>query len=397
MELNRRFRNFFVSGLVACAAVAAMAAVDRTASSPALVVHEWGTFTSVAGADGQAVPWRPLNGPSDLPCFVNVLKDGPKTWHPGGLPVVTALVRMETPVIYFYAPTRSQQTVDVRVDFNQGLMTEWYPAASTAPQFIPKEIAANISTLVWNGVRITPDAAPAYPKESAPSHYYAARDTDANPVRVANGQTEKFLFYRGLASFQIGLAATAVDGRRVRVENTGRDVPRAVLFQNRGGRIGYRLAAVPRGVTTIEAPALNASLETLGGDLERLLVEQGLFNAEAKAMVATWRDSWFEEGTRLFYLLPQASVDATLPLSINPAPGRVVRAFVGRLELATPEILADVERALRSGNIKALLPYARFIEPFAMQVQSRTPDIDAARVREMMRLIALSYGSEGGC
>jgi len=95
--------------------------------------------------------------------------------------------------------------------------------------------------------------------------------------------------------------------------------------------------------------------------------------------------------------LPQASVDATLPLSINPAPSRVVRAFVGRLELATPEILADIERALRAGNIKALLPYARFIEPFAAQVQSRRSDIDRTRVQEMLRLIALSYGSEGGC
>ena len=396
MELNRRLRNVFVSGLIACAAAAGLAAADRPGSKSSLVVHEWGTFTSVAGADGQAVPWRPLNGPSDLPCFVHVLKDGPKTWVPGGLPAVSALVRMETPVIYFYAPPGAEQTVDVRVDFNQGLMTEWYPTASTAPKFIPKDIAANISTLEWNGVRIMPDAMPAYPKESAPSHYYAARETGANPIRMS-GQAEKFLFYRGLASFPIALAATAVDDQRVRVENTGRDIPRVVLFQNRGGRIGYRLAAAPRGVTTIEAPEFGASFESLGTDLERLLVEQGLYDAEATAMVATWRDSWFEEGTRLFYLVPQASVDATLPLSIRPAPSRVVRAFVGRLELATPAILADIERALLAGNIKALLPYARFIEPFAMEVHSRTPGIDTARVREMLRLIALSYGNEGGC
>ena len=41
-----------------------------------LVVHEWGTFTSVAGPDGQAVPWRPLSGSSDLPCFVRLLNPG---------------------------------------------------------------------------------------------------------------------------------------------------------------------------------------------------------------------------------------------------------------------------------------------------------------------------------
>jgi hypothetical protein len=302
---------------------------------------------------------------------------------------------METPVIYFYAPAGAEQTVDVRVDFNQGLMTEWYPKASTAPQFLPKDIATSVSTLVWNRVRITPDATPAYPKESAPSHYYAARETGANPVDVS-GQAEKFLFYRGLASFPIALAATA-DDRHVRIDNTGRDITRVVLFQNRGGRIGYRIAAAPRGVTTIDAPALGATVESLGADLERMLVEQGLFDAEAKAMVATWRDSWFEEGTRLFYLLPQASVDATLPLAISPAPSRTIRAFVGRFELATPAILGDIERALRAGNIKALLPYARFIEPFAMQVQSRTTGIDSSRVQEMLRLIALSYGSENGC
>ena len=35
-----------------------------------LIVHEWGTFTSIAGKNGVALDWRPLNGPSDLPKFV---------------------------------------------------------------------------------------------------------------------------------------------------------------------------------------------------------------------------------------------------------------------------------------------------------------------------------------
>jgi hypothetical protein len=29
-----------------------------------LTVHEWGTFTSIAGRGGQAVEWSPLTGPS---------------------------------------------------------------------------------------------------------------------------------------------------------------------------------------------------------------------------------------------------------------------------------------------------------------------------------------------
>ena len=35
-----------------------------------LTVHEWGTFTAIAGEDGQPVRWLPLGGPNDLPCFV---------------------------------------------------------------------------------------------------------------------------------------------------------------------------------------------------------------------------------------------------------------------------------------------------------------------------------------
>jgi len=35
-----------------------------------LVVHEWGTITSIAGKDGIALEWRPLAGTNDLPGFV---------------------------------------------------------------------------------------------------------------------------------------------------------------------------------------------------------------------------------------------------------------------------------------------------------------------------------------
>ena len=37
---------------------------------PPCVVHEWGTFTSIAGPDGRAVEWLPLSRPNELPGFV---------------------------------------------------------------------------------------------------------------------------------------------------------------------------------------------------------------------------------------------------------------------------------------------------------------------------------------
>ena len=51
---------------------------------------------------------------------------------------------------------------------------------------------------------------------------------------------------------------------------------------------------------------------------------------------ATWSDSWFEAGTRLFYVVPQRFVDRVLPLDISPRPAETTRVFVARTELVTP-------------------------------------------------------------
>src|SRR6266704_4437452 len=69
-----------------------------------LVVHEWGTFTSIAGKDGVALEWRPLNGSTDLPGFVHTIQEGAKGLrHPELKADLAATVRMETPVLYFYS------------------------------------------------------------------------------------------------------------------------------------------------------------------------------------------------------------------------------------------------------------------------------------------------------
>src|ERR1700754_2659364 len=69
-----------------------------------LVVHEWGTFTSIAGKNGVALDWRPLNGPSDLPKFVytSTGNDGYRGTRGRTGKGEISRVRMETPVIYFY-------------------------------------------------------------------------------------------------------------------------------------------------------------------------------------------------------------------------------------------------------------------------------------------------------
>jgi hypothetical protein len=71
-------------------------------------------------------------------------------------------------------------------------------------------------------------------------------------------------------------------------------------------------------------------------ELERILIARGLYPKEAQAMLNTWRDSWFKEGTRLFYIVPAKMIESILPLDINPKPTGIVRVFVGRVELGRP-------------------------------------------------------------
>src|SRR5215207_6589775 len=112
--------------LLVLAVTTTPAEVRRDTRDPdTLVAHEWGTFTTVAGEDGEPIEWLPLQGPDDLPCFVERFRNFRSKV------TIAATVRMETPVIYFYAPR--QTTVDVAVQFPRGLVTEWYPRAAVTP------------------------------------------------------------------------------------------------------------------------------------------------------------------------------------------------------------------------------------------------------------------------
>jgi len=82
-------------------------------------------------------------------------------------------------------------------------------------------------------------------------------------------------------------------------------------------------------------------------------------------MIETWRGSWFEEGSRLLYLVPASFVNRVLPLSIQPAPAQTVRVFVGRLELVTPATERAVQTAFAAHDTTTLEKYGRFLEPIS--------------------------------
>ena len=51
-----------IVSVIAAAIFSATPAPTRANDSDALTVHEWGTFTSIAGSDGTAVEWYALGG-----------------------------------------------------------------------------------------------------------------------------------------------------------------------------------------------------------------------------------------------------------------------------------------------------------------------------------------------
>jgi len=337
-----------------------------------VTVHEWGTFTTIADGAGGSEPWSPLGGVSDLPCFVMHLnKLEYKTMPSGPVAPVTQMVtvRMETPVLYFYSPRKT--TVSVGVDFPKGLITEWYPHASRVspgPQLnLPPVRNGHIE---WDALEIAPGDQPSLPRGAGASHYYAARNTDADPVRIGQDR-EKLLFYRGIANFPVPVSVRFTGDSSLELRRAGEDpLALAVLFENRGGHIGYRVMHGLGNTANIETPALTASLDGLKKELADGLVSQGLYRKEADAMIETWRDSWFEEGMRVFYLVPHSLVDRELPLSIQPAPAKIARVFVGREEILSPYMRDRLQTALSTGNTQTLDQFGRFLAPFMRQMKA---------------------------
>ena len=348
-------RSATVLTLVAVLLAAVPAGIgSQSPDSPRIVVHEWGTFTSIAGEHGEAMQWRPQGGVSDLPCFVNRTFFNIKG-------TLWGTVRMETPVLYFYAPR--DVTVDVKVGFKQGVITEWYPKA-----FVATNPATMSGSIAWYKVQVSPSIAPDFPVETGGSHYYLARGTDATPLQV-DQQTERFLFYRGVGQFTPPLSAT-VDERGKTVVWTPREnaIGDVILFENRKGVVSYSVQRSAGGRLAIDRPVLDDETTPPKKELVALLIANGLYRKEAEAMVATWSDSWFEEGTRLFYIVPRAAVDEILPLTMTPAPAEVARVFVGRLELVTAAARTEVRRALMAGDGAVLEKYGRFLGPIGERV-----------------------------
>jgi hypothetical protein len=379
----------FLPGLLAVT----IGALNAGAQTNGLIVHEWGTFTSFQGSDGNLMEWKPLET-SKLPSFVyNWTNDSLGRLSPDpamlyGKGVLLSLQRMETPVIYFYSD--KDRTVDVSVHFPLGRITEWFPqadqigpavATSNTPSYLTKSVVSSESMIRWPQVRVLasnpenpdPKLASDLPGSPSGSHYFTARATDADTLELFQHpptqwpRHEHFLFYRGVAGFSTPLVVTMKTDNEVTLSNTGaEDLRHLFVLTVHGNSAAFtyvsQLASKATTTVSIQKAGNIGSLDKIAADISAqmssALVKTGLFPREAQAMVNTWKDSWFQEqGMRVLYTLPRNWTDRTLPLTVNPAPANIIRTMVGRAEVMSPGLerkLADGIIRLRQGDLTAL-------------------------------------------
>jgi hypothetical protein len=361
-------------------AVCSVAVLSRAVAAE-LVVHEWGTLTTIHSASGK--PQSGLNridAADVLPDFVHRYEPEHTRHDPAkqfgksplvpGRPDVT--MRLETPVIYFHPPAgaRFETPIDVGVKFRGGILNEFYPAATadvavdlpriqdkvsagTLPARPMFDILNNyvVGSLKWSGVRIH-DTVVA-PLTDNPI-WLAPREVQAGSVFVTEaGEGERYLFYRGVANLEALLQTRTSEGAvRIAAPHvltwlatstvTLRDVWLADI------RVDGVVAFREHGPVTIVKDKPDAELgriqrfarsdyqaegaRRLRASLKRALLAQGLYADEAEAMLDTWKASYFgKPGLRMFYVVPSEWTDYFLPLEFS-VPVRVNRAIVGRID-----------------------------------------------------------------
>jgi hypothetical protein len=359
---------------------------------------------------------------------------------------------METPVLYFH--TATPRRLRVRVDFVDGLISQWYPVVDTLG---PPEGACDAgpldlrtvkrSFLAWD-VDLIPKAdgtpAPAgIPSTAQPTDpWNDARAVDAayvrtrprvGPDRAGPVEAEHFLFYRGLGTFTLPMRVELDPlGRPSFVNDADHDVAAVVGIEVRDdGKEGRYDVLAPVDARRRVASKAHAE-EFLAGrpfeawgdggspglrsDLTKVLVSQGLALDEARAMIATWSHSWFSEpGMRVLYVVPRPLVDALLPLTIDPKPDAIVRVLLGRIECLPPARVAAMAQALATiGTAGADGPGAdptaagaaaervrvlggRFLEPYLRRVLATDEDPVATRVAKgWLEKLALAQAAREG-
>lgn len=339
-----------------------------------LVVHEWGTFTTLQDESGKELMGINIDD-EPVPAFVHnlepLLLDSPVLQTPSwsfrqkGAPRFHPQVsmRLETPVIYFYPPAGAKLplTLDVNVKFHGGWLTEFFPNAKvlaptkTNKPFDFRELnAKTCGELNWRNVQVGTKGEGPQTEEQV---WLAPRKTAAAMLTSEEGESERFLFYRGVAQRSAPLkVTTSKTGEHIEVaynrpaDSAAKDESIAVmwLMETRAdGKTAFRSLhdvksdAWPKKMD--RRFALCEFHESIRKELEdemhAALVADGLFADEATALLSTWQRAYFTSpGLRLFFIVPRSWTDEVLPLTISGDP-KIERVMIGRIEL-----ISDAQR-----------------------------------------------------
>ena len=353
---------------------------SSAASDTPVIVHEWGTITTWHQPDG--TPIGRLNRIEEsevLPPFVHAFEPEQTRHNPErllrktpltpGRPDVT--MRLETPVMYFYPPQEysNNQPFTVEVSFRGGVINEFFPSATASVALDMERIHTKLKVGMiptWNGevlnnyVRgsiawsITDLPANASVPETELPVWLAPRNVNSKYVEGVSGETEKYLFYRGVAHLEAMIQTrtltseiTLLSPNRLHWLPAAKVViPKAwIVAINEKGEIAFH--DVKKLTIRKDAPSSilqsfpsftenefqDKHLAELENSMKKALVAEGLFQIEADAMLATWKESYFEEpGKRIFYMVPTEWLEVHLPVKIA-IPHKLSRAFIGRIDL----------------------------------------------------------------
>lgn len=322
------------------------------ANPQAFKVHEWGTFTSMVSSAGQRLPGMQHEDEA-LPDFV--LGRAPALDFGKAMEAMPGAVtqKMETPVLYFYSD--QDLRVDIDVTFTDGIISQWFPEATSFWPAIGEAQAFAGGNMRWQ-VDVSPEETQAPPAVAPDDIWAPSRRVASQPIRVGD-DVEQFVFYRGLGDFDVPLEFD-VSAESISVKNRSAErVPSAFyLHLHPGGGYIQSLGAIEPGQSVVAQGGpkeldLNQYLATAKREVRESLVASGLFEDEAQAMVDTWASSYFlTPGQRVLYVLPRGWTDALLPIQIAPTPDELVRTLVGRVEILSLDRETSLMQALREAH-----------------------------------------------
>jgi tetratricopeptide (TPR) repeat protein len=267
---------------------------------------------------------------------------------------------------------------------------------------MPAADALQGGKIVWHASIIPADTqpAPSLPATSTDALWNFARQVDAafvqthDPRKNWATETERYLFYRGLGTAPLPVRFSYDSGGTIASDRDKNVEVRHVFtirVENGKAAYAYRPDLKPGEEVRNVIPAMDGAgpvervAEALADDLAKRLEESGLYAKEARAMVNTWKSSYFKtEGVRALFVLPRSWTEEFIPMALNPKPRELVRVMVGRLELLTPERerlaeaavadLASPDSGRRMAAFETLQKQGRYVEPIVRRVLKTSKD-----------------------